>query len=44
MGHRSIATTNGYLHYLGTAADAAGLAKLNAPGHAGGTTRKEEAR
>lgn len=44
MGHQSIATTNGYLHYLGTAADAAGLAKLNTPGHAGGTRRKEEAR
>nr|WP_290126906.1 tyrosine-type recombinase/integrase [Cutibacterium avidum] len=30
MGHESIATTNRYLHHLGTAADIAGLARLNA--------------
>ena len=40
MGHASIATTNLYLHHLGTPADRAGLARLNARGHAGGT-RKE---
>jgi len=34
MGHASIATTNLYLHHLGTAADQAGLARLNAQGHA----------
>ena len=32
MGHASIATTNKYLHYLGTAADKAGLALLNKVG------------
>ena len=37
MGHASIATTNLYLHHLGTSADRAGLARLNARGHAGGT-------
>lgn len=40
MGHASIATTNLYLHHLGTPADRAGLERLNARGHAGGT-RKE---
>ena len=35
MGHESIATTNRYLHFLGTGADAAGLARLNS--RAGGT-------
>ncbi|MEI7055762.1 tyrosine-type recombinase/integrase [Nocardioides sp. CCNWLW239] len=29
MGHESIATTNLYLHFLGTGADAAGLDRLN---------------
>ncbi|MDR7313603.1 integrase [Nocardioides luteus] len=29
MGHESIATTNLYLHFLGTGADAAGLERLN---------------
>jgi integrase len=29
LGHASITTTNRYLHYLGTAADAAGLERLN---------------
>lgn len=31
MGHESIATTNQYLHFLGTSAHAAGLERLNAP-------------
>jgi integrase len=37
MGHASIATTNLYLHHLGTSADKAGLDRLNRRGHAGGT-------
>lgn len=37
MGHASIATTNLYLHHLGTPADPAGLARLNVWGDAGGT-------
>lgn len=37
MGHASIATTNLYLHHLGTPADRAGLARLNDRGHGGGT-------
>jgi integrase len=37
MGHASIATTNLYLHHLGTPADRAGLDRLNAPGYTGGT-------
>lgn len=37
MGHASIATTNLYLHHLGTAADQTGLARLNSSGHAMGT-------
>ena len=36
MGHASIATTNLYLHHLGTSADRAGLDRLNAPGARGG--------
>ena len=37
MGHASIATTNLYLHHLGTGADPAGLERLNrAPGPPGG--------
>jgi integrase len=37
MGHASIATTNLYLHHLGTASDRAGLTRLNqAPGSTGG--------
>ena len=36
MGHTSIATTNLYLHHLGSSADRAGLERLNAPGSAGG--------
>ena len=31
MGHESIATTNQYVHFLGTSAHAAGLERLNAP-------------
>lgn len=42
MGHASIATTNLYLHHLGTSADRAGLARLNALGHAGGTQKDLE--
>ncbi|MEU6135510.1 tyrosine-type recombinase/integrase [Nocardioides sp. NPDC047086] len=38
MGHESIATTNRYLHFLGTGADRAGLERLNEDrGYAGGT-------
>jgi integrase len=37
MGHASIATTNIYLHHLGTGADRAGLDRLNSRGHTGGT-------
>lgn len=38
IGHESIATTNRYLHHLGTGADLAGLVRLNAtPGGTGGT-------
>ena len=36
LGHASIATTNIYLHHLGSSADRAGLARLNALGGAGG--------
>lgn len=32
MGHTSIATTNIYLHHLGTVADEDGLARLNGSG------------
>jgi integrase len=35
MGHASIATTNLYLHHLGTPADRAGLDRLNATGYTG---------
>jgi integrase len=42
MGHASVATTNLYLHHLGTAADKAGLDRLNRPGHTGGTQRADE--
>jgi hypothetical protein len=35
MGHASIATTNLYLHHLGTTADRAGLDRLNRRGHTG---------
>lgn len=36
LGHSSIATTNLYLHHLGSSADAAGLARLNASADPGG--------
>lgn len=36
LGHASIATTNIYLHHLGTTADRAGLARLNDAGGARG--------
>lgn len=41
MGHASIATTNIYLHHLGTAADQVGLDRLNGRGNTGGTRRGE---
>lgn len=44
MGHASIATTNLYLHHLGTDADQAGLARLNAQGHTGGTPQRSESK
>jgi integrase len=34
MGHESIATTNQYLHFLGSSADRAGLDRLNLPARA----------
>ena len=36
LGHASIATTNIYLHHLGSSADRVGLARLNTLGSAGG--------
>lgn len=39
MGHASIATTNLYLHHLGTSADRTGLDRQNGRGYAGGTDR-----
>jgi integrase len=39
MGHASIATTNLYLHHLGTSADRAGLDRLNAREHKGATSQ-----
>ena len=44
MGHASIATTNLYLHHLGTAADQAGLGRLNERGHAGGSKKDVESK
>jgi integrase len=42
-GHESIATTNRYLHFLGTGADRAGLNRLNqGPGSAGGARDAHE--
>jgi len=42
MGHESIATTNTYLHFLGTAADMAGLERLNnRSGYQGGTSKDQ---
>lgn len=38
MGHESVATTNRYLHFMGTGADRAGLDRLNSGwGYQGGT-------
>ncbi|HYN29706.1 MAG TPA: site-specific integrase [Dermatophilaceae bacterium] len=37
MGHSSMATTNLYLHYLGSAADVVALDRLNTRGYSGGT-------
>jgi integrase len=42
MGHASIATTNIYLHHLGTGADRAGLDRLNTPGATRGTRSGED--
>lgn len=43
MGHESAATTNRYLHFLGTAADRAGLDRLNSGwGYQGGTNSAAE--
>ncbi len=44
MGHASIATTNLYLHNLGTAADLAGLGRLNASGTPGARNRISDER
>lgn len=41
MGHASIATTNIYLHHLGSGADQAGLDRLNVRGNTGGTRSGE---
>jgi integrase len=43
LGHASIATTNIYLHHLGSSADRAGLERLNALGGAGGAHRERNA-
>lgn len=40
LGHASIATTNIYLHHLGTTADRAGLERLNVSGCAGGARER----
>ena len=40
LAHEAIATTNRYLHFLGTSADRAGLDRLNDPD--GGTHRGPE--
>jgi len=40
LGHASIATTNIYLHHLGSSADRAGLERLNTPGCAGGAPER----
>jgi integrase len=42
MGHASVATTNLYLHHLGTSADKAGLERLNRSEHTGGTNQADE--
>ena len=43
LGHASIATTNIYLHHLGSSADRAGLDRLNALGGAGGAQQTRSA-
>ena len=43
MGHESIATTNRYLHFLGTSADKAGLDRLNEPGPRGAADPRDPA-
>lgn len=43
LGHASIATTNIYLHHLGSSADRAGLERLNALGGAGGARETRSA-
>jgi integrase len=43
MGHASIATTNLYLHHLGTSADRTGLDRLNGRGYMGGTDQSVRA-
>lgn len=42
MGHASIATTNIYLHHLGSGADQAGLDRLNGRGNTWGTRSEED--
>ena len=42
MGHASIATTDIYLHHLGTGADRTGLDRLNSRGHTWGTRSGED--
>ena len=39
MGHADLGTTQGYLHYLGTTADAVALDQINARGHGRGPKR-----
>ena len=43
LGHSSIATTNIYLHHLGSSADRAGLDRLNGLGGAGGARETRSA-
>jgi integrase len=42
LGHASVATTNRYLHYLGTAADTAGLERLHRPRGAHGVHERAD--
>lgn len=45
MGHESLETTNRYVHFLGTDADKAGLAKLNAkPGGTRGAHKRKKSK
>ena len=43
LGHESIATTNRYLHFLGTEAHRAGLERLNRPRGNGGAMETQKA-